>query len=445
MPTDQSDQSDQSDWTDRTDPNPPLAGGTKKQYIPPVFSVRIKRGVFWLEGLNALATTYYFYFIFFVLKRRFGFEDRQNLLWAAALGAMFCCAAYVGGKVGQHRGYLKALGIGFTTMAVSLTLGTFLDHPAGHLVVMLMAAAGMCFTWPNLEALAAERESPARLQRNIGIYNLIWSGGNGVAYFTGGALLEHFGWRSIFVLPAGLHILQLLLLAWMSREVHHDLTEADLETAPELHLSTVRERRRSPVPPARFMKMAWVANPFSYVAINTAVPLIPFLAGRLDLSPTLTGIVCSTWFFARTAAFGLLWKWDGWHYRYRFLSAAYIGMAIGFTGIVLASSVPMLLLAQILFGFSLGLIYYSSLFYSMDVGETKGEHGGWHEATIGAGIFTGPAVAAFALHFFPADEQAGVKAVGLVLLAGFVLLNLLRWTGVSRVPTLSGVPPAGRG
>ena len=36
-----------------------------------------------------------------------------------------------------------------------------------------------------------------------------------------------------------------------------------------------------------------------------------------------------------TAAFGLLWKWDGWHYRYRFLALAYAVMVLGFVGIVL--------------------------------------------------------------------------------------------------------------
>jgi len=395
-----------------------------------VFSVRTKRGVFWLEGINSLSTTYYFYFIFFVLKRQFDFDDQKNLLWAAAMGAVFCVAAFLGGKVGQHKGYFKALAIGFAAMGGSLLTGAFLHGEYPHLAVMLVAAAGMCFTWPNLEAMAAEQESPASLQRNIGIYNLIWSGGNGVAFFTGGAMLEYFGWRSIFLVPALMNGVQLILLWRLSRDRSATPTPAHRQHVTETHLSTPRERKRSPVPPALFMKMAWVANPFSYVAINTAVPLIPFLAGRLELSPTETGVICSIWFFARTAAFGLLWKWDGWHYRYRFLSLAYLGMVAGFGGIVLASNLLMLIAAQIVFGVSLGLVYYSSLFYSMDVGETKGEHGGWHEATIGAGIFAGPAVAFLALHFFPSDAHAGVKAVGLVLMMGFIILTWLRWRRV---------------
>jgi MFS family permease len=102
-------------------------------------------------------------------------------------------------------------------------------------------------------------------------------------------------------------------------------------------------------------------------------------------------------------------------------------MVAGFMGLVLAGNLAVLILAQIVFGLALGLIYYSSLFYSMDVGDTKGEHGGLHEGTIGVGIFAGPAIAVAALHFLPDVPNAGVMAVGIVLMIGFIVLNWLRW------------------
>ncbi|HAV62472.1 MAG TPA: hypothetical protein DCY13_08925 [Verrucomicrobiales bacterium] len=394
-----------------------------------MFSLRIKRGVFWLEGLNAISTTWYFYFIFFFLEAQFAFDKKTNLLWAAALGAVFTVAAVLGGRAGQRLGYLRALAGGFGTMAVAVFAGAWLEGVWTHFAVLLIAGAGMCFTWPNLEAMIAEGENPVSLQRKLGIYNLVWSAGNAVAYFTGGMLLDAFGARAIFFFPAVIFVGQLLLalrLQWTANAAGpiKPAPPTDLSAQP---ISTARERRRSPVPPAVFMKMAWVANPFSYVAINTAVPLIPFLAGRLELSPTAAGIVCSTWIFSRTLAFALLWKWDGWHYRYRFLAAAYLAMVAGFMGIVLAGSVAALIGAQVLFGLALGLIYYSSLFYSMDVGDTKGDHGGLHEGSIGAGLFAGPAIAVASLHFFPGAPNAGVIAVGAVLLVGFLLLNWLRW------------------
>ncbi|NJK88618.1 MAG: MFS transporter [Myxococcales bacterium] len=266
------------------------------------------------------------------------------------------------------------------------------------IAVLLVAGAGMCFTWPNLEALVSEGELPASLQRNLGIYNLVWSGGNAVAYFTGGMLMDQLGVRAIFAFPAAVMIGQ-FLLAWRlaARSANERTGPVAAPVAMVPPPATVRERKRSPVAPATFMKMAWIANPFSYVAINTAIPLIPFLAGRLELTPTAAGIVCSVWIFARTLAFGLLWRWDGWHYRYRFMSGSYVAMVAGFLGLVLAGNLAILIVSQIVFGLALGLIYYSSLFYSMDVGDTKGEHGGLHEGAIGVGIFAGPAIAVAAV------------------------------------------------
>ena len=104
-------------------------------------------------------------------------------------------------------------------------------------------------------------------------------------------------------------------------------------------------------------------------------------------------------------------------------------MIASFTTLLLAGQLWILVLAQIIFGLATGLIYYSSLFYSMDIGEAKGEHGGRHEAAIGAGIFAGPAVGAAALWLAPASANASTWAVsGLLVcgLAGLVALRLKR-------------------
>jgi len=81
----------------------------------------------------------------------------------------------------------------------------------------------------------------------------------------------------------------------------------------------------------------------------------------------------------------------------------------------------------VVLGWTFGLIYYSSLFYSMDVGETKGEHAGIHEAVIGAGNCCGPAIAAAALLLFPAHPSSGTLAVCLLLICGLGGLFWLRY------------------
>jgi hypothetical protein len=54
----------------------------------------------------------------------------------------------------------------------------------------------------------------------------------------------------------------------------------------------------------------------------------------------------------------------------------------------------------------------------MDASDTKSEHGGIHEAAIGAGNFIGPAVGAAALQFAAQSPNAGAFAVSTLLLCG---------------------------
>src|SRR5205814_2247550 len=77
--------------------------------------------------------------------------------------------------------------------------------------------------------------------------------------------------------------------------------------------------RINPQPMARarlFRRMAWLANPFAYVAINTFVAVVPGVAKRLDLSTMAAGFCCSVWCFARLGSFFVFWFWNGWHYRF---------------------------------------------------------------------------------------------------------------------------------
>ncbi len=165
--------------------------------------------------------------------------------------------------------------------------------------------------------------------------------------------------------------------------------------------------------------MAWIANPFSYVAINTVIPLIPSIAEKLSLSTGMAGIVCSLWMFARLAAFAAFWRWTGWHYRFRWLAGSFLLMIVCFFGFLMAQSIALLLVAQVGFGLSIGLIYYSSLYYSMNVTTNHGSNAGLHEAMIGAGLFIGPALGCATLYLVPTAIGIGAWSVGGLLCAGF--------------------------
>lgn len=384
-----------------------------------VMMVSPAKALFYLiELINCYAAVYYSNFLFFYLRRTFGFSEAENLLTAALSGFVYIIAAWQGGKMAQRYGCVRTLYLGIGGVIFSLVLGLIVTTPAAQVMVFCLWTLGVCLIWPTLETLVTER-SGSSLPKMVGIYNVVWAGGVAVGYFTAGLLIEKFGMASVFGLPLGLMIVELALVPLAARLRKK---ESDLEFREEPLASAVH-----PADTKRFLRMAWIANPFSYVAINTVVPLIPSIAEKLDLSTGMAGIVCSVWMFARLAAFWVLWQWTGWHYRFRWLAGSCLVMIACFFVILMTHSIAWLLVAQAGFGLSIGLVYYSSLYYSMNVTENQAANAGLHEAMIGAGLFIGPAFGAATLYFLPGAIGSGVWSVGGLLCAGFSGLVFVRY------------------
>lgn len=257
----------------------------------------------------------------------------------------------------------------------------------------------------------------------MGIYSVVWAACSALAYFLGGGLFEWLGSGSIFWLPPGLHLLQIVVLWKFAR--HHGGATAE---RPMHHPPTVAviPAKHGPSPRA-FQRMAWIANPFACVAAFTLLAMIPELARKMGLSTTVAGWFCSIWFFARLASFVVMWQWAGWHYRFPWLLGGYVLLIVGFATVLTAGDLLWLSVGQVAFGLAVGLLHYASLFYSMDVGKARAEQGGIHEAMVGAGNLVGPGVAALTLMIVPQSPHAGVWAVSGLLAAGLAGLLGIRF------------------
>jgi len=388
-----------------------------------------KRYYYLLEGMNSFATSYYFFYLFFYMTARFQYGNLGNLGLSAGNGFLYMFAAYFAGSYGQRRGYHRALRIGFGTMAVMMGVGAMVETEVGQLVVMGLWTLGMCFTWPTLEALVSEGETPRGLQRSLGIYNLVWAGASTCSYFAGGTLIQILGLKSMFVIPAVIHTSQCIVLWGIERGYWGRVEKpAGVDHVPVM-LGGVFELTARPIARTRaFLRMSWIANPFAYVALNTVGAIMPSIVSRLQVSPAAVGGFCAIWFFARMVAFFILWRWSGWHYRRGWFYGAYGAMLFSFVGVCAADSIWVAVVSQSVFGLSIGLIYYSSLYYSMDAGDSKGEHGGMHEAAIGCGICFGPAVGALGVYLFPGVPQSVTWAVGGLLGAGLLAVVAGGWS-----------------
>ena len=382
-----------------------------------------KVSFFILEGTNAFAVGIYFNWLFFYTQQQLNFGVAENLGLVALHGLVYAVSSWLGGWFAHRFGNFFALKLGFTIMAVALAAGAMLPFALGQVCVLMLWTFGMCFTWPTLQSLVSDGAHGRRLPRLAGIYNVTWSGVSAISYFIGGALLERFGVAFLFWIPVAIHAGQIGMVFWLER-THSVAVPRPAQPVPEklpdepaeLDLATKK----------KFLRFALLANPVAYVAINTAIPMIPVVAKRFDLSPTFTGMFCSIWFFVRMGAFILFWLWPGWHYRFGFLLAAMFFLIVSFLGLLLSPALWVLLVAQIIFGLSVGLIYYSSLYYSMHGGASKSEHGGVHEAMIGIGTLLGTSVGVSAKYFFPTVEGVSIWTVSGVLFLGLVGLIWLR-------------------
>jgi MFS family permease len=397
----------------------------------PVTHRRLKPYYLVLEALNSISTTLYYYYLFFYMQAQFGYGDLANLGLSALNGGIYTFCAWQAGRFAQRRGYLLALELGVVIMSLAMAAAAGLDvlgepwNPAGAQIIVLVAwTIGIGFTWASLEALISDHEPVRRLPRIIGVYNVNWAAGGALAYFVGGAMLEHLGARSVFLVPLVLHLAQLAIICRVAPLARIARSES-ATCEPEVSGAVAAPGTR-PDQAAWFLKMAWFANPFAYVASSALIPVIPGLAQRHGLSPTWAGFFCSVWLFARLGAFALLWIWPGWHYRFRWFVGAFVLLIASFATILISPVLWPVFLAQAGFGLAVGLLYYSSLYYSMDAGDTKGEHGGIHEALIGAGIFAGPAIGGAALWLMPGIRQADTWAVSIALTMGLGII-LLAW------------------
>lgn len=375
---------------------------------------------FTIEGLNSFGTVLYTTYLYFYLHDRFGFTNKANLATAAIIGFFYTLASLQTGRFAQKHGQFKALKIGFGGMITLLMIGSLLHSAAGIIISAIGVSVFMCFTWPVLEALVSECEIPHRIPHAIGIYNITWAVTNAAAFFIGGTLIKLLGYQSIYYIPAGLMLLQLVLTV-KAEKLRRELP---VLTEPVLPGTALEADRPSAKKAKSFLHMAWLANPFAYLAINTLIAVIPGVAEKFQLSPMLAGFACSLWCFARLAVFMVLWRWTAWHYRFRWLVWAFVLLILSFGAILTVPNMAAMLAAQVFFGAAIGLIYYSSLFYSMDASESKSEHGGIHEAAIGVGNCVGPAVGAASLQFASQHANSGVVAVTGLLLIG--LGGLLR-------------------
>lgn len=329
--------------------------------------------------------------IYFYSVTRLGFSDVMNLWLALAFGL-----AYVTGALLSHP-------IASRLKEKRLITVLLILHCVVHLMLALWIGPTMLFVgstllgmlnglkWPVIESYVSAGRTPKQTLRAVGIFSITWAFSVPLALAAAGPLIE-LSASALFLVPAVLNVIALGLSRRLPQEPIY-LPHEHPDRPSVQHLTRLKALLNS----SRWLLLA------SYSAMWVLAALLPRIfrdMGFVVAAPALSGVLEAV----RLVAFVMMWFWLGWCGRAIPIYLSVILLPVGFFMILFGENLPVVLGGEVLFGISMGLIYYSSLYYAMIVKNASVDAGGGHESLIGAGFAIGPA--------------AGLIAVGLVPLLG---------------------------
>ena len=368
-----------------------------------------------------------------------GATPAQRLWISVAWGLAYIFIAFAGGRVSEKFGPRAASTTLCGLCVGACLLGLLALAPALRFIwmiplVMLPFNITCTMMWPAIESGLTRSPGKMPLPKRISTYNLAWSSAGFLAMFTHG-MLESWSYALIFIVSAGVCGLAAVVLGMGAPSGEKNTASAAEPRADDEPTGVAAPLRGRA---ALLLNMAWITNPLAYMAIYSLIPIMTQLTGIKN--EALAGIVGSIWLAVRFVGFALTGAWTGWHYKIRWQIGPLVALAASLAGMLLIPNLPVLILCQVVFGFSAAILYSASLYYSMHVSSGHGGHAAFHEAFLGIGTTTGPLIGALAAGAH-ADRAMPRIALGVstLLVAG---LGVIVWMALTRKSdTLTAAAP----
>lgn len=319
----------------------------------------------------------------FVTRDQYGFGEVENLLLAVFNGAAYVAAAFASGPLIRRVERLatpRTVLVGMLAIqAICCPLPVLVESPWLIWIVGAMLSASAAVQWPIVESFLSAGRDERSMREAIGWWNVAWMGAVAAAILGMAPLLASGRPSWTF--------LGLAILFTAAAAVASLLPKAPADHADVAHPQHASDRYR------RLLASSRVLLPLSYVLVGAISPLMPYLLSDLDAPLGWQTPTTSVWLLARIGIVVLLWRTHSWHGRASTLLLAASAMIGGFATMVLAGSMPTMILGLAAFGLGQGVVYYAALYYAMAVGHAEVDAGGTHEGLIGAGYAVGPGVA----------------------------------------------------
>jgi MFS family permease len=239
--------------------------------------------------------------------------------------------------------------------------------------------------WPPLMGWLSYGKEERALNTTLGRFNLSWSGGNIIAPFLAGFLLQQ-GISVPFRVAALIMTVICLIVLTVSLIVPGIRQDRQRES-----IRRDEEKPEDRSTPLRYP--AWVGLFASYVILGITMSIFPlYLREEIGLTETRIGLLLLIRALFSTLGFLILARLSFWHFK-SWLMILSQGLIIVVVAVIAAvRTFPGLSLVLALFGLLFSLSYDNSLFHGVSGSLRRSTRMAVHESLLTAGMIAGPAI-----------------------------------------------------
>jgi hypothetical protein len=350
--------------------------------------------------------------IYFLTREHYRFSPGRNLALALGMGAIYAISARGAGRlfaaIAGERGPRRALGQLFLAWGAAALLPAL--FPTAELALWVAALGGAATSgliWPVVESYLGGGRHGSELRFALGWFNVTWTAATTLPLLLLPAL-ERIHPLAAFGLCAVANTAAFFGLRGLPLRPGAPIAE---------HASAAVGREY----PYLLEATRWLL-PLSYLLSSTLAPVLPYRLSALG-TDIPESVVAATWMVARFATLGVMARVHVWHGRWGALAFGGTALAGGVVLTLLGPSLPLAVLGLFFFGLGMGVVYFSSIYYSLAVGHGAVDAGGGFEALIGLGYVLGPllGLTARALDIGSSPALTTVALASAVALAGGAL------------------------
>jgi hypothetical protein len=363
--------------------------------------------------------------IYFLTERQFDFSKADNLYLAVAFGLAYVAGALVSHPLAERLGARRvALGCIWMLLGVHMAMALGLGPAGGAL--SRQAAVGLIYAasvlagwlhgmkWPVVESFVSAGLTARETFGLVGRFCLAWASAVPLAVAMAGPMIDlHVS--TLFAVPALLNAVAIFLLRPLpDRPVHLPHDHPDRPDARSL------SAMKTLLSAGRYQLLS------SYCLMWILVAVVPNILSGMNQQLSLATPIAALLDVFRVAAFFTLARYHGWHEKRLPLVLAMLLLPAGFAMVLLAGSLEVLIVGEILFGTSAGIIYYASLYYALVVKNASVDAGGAHEGLIGLGFAMGPMAGLIGFYLPVAGSETYGIVVGALPILGLCLVQSAR-------------------